>query len=679
MRRVCIAIGVSRAEGLAPLRAAATAAEEIGQWAELSGFAMPEDIRVLTDRKAPVTTELIAETFEQLLPMGRQTDALLIHFAGHGLREDNTRTLWLPTNWRTKLRAIAVERLKNRLSDFGIANVTIISDACKALANDKDTSDLTPDGILGAGTSAGSRPIFDRFDAVHDIESAFMIPGPTPAESRCLFSGALIEALWGATSAIDAHYAGKVTPGSLADYLSARVAELCETYQLSCEPQTLPGRPPDHLIYFDKSKVDASIIPALPAWPAPIRVAAITPTGAQHQTEDKGAFDEDFDLSIEGEPIIALGTGRIDGVDQHAKIVRSILGSKLGDTNPDITEFERQFQLSDATRTKLNFWVRTIAKTSSEGLNASSQAGLSWLRAKARGEVERSLVADYKEERRSAAANAFLQTLIPEPNKANLLFGGGKASAIWSRAPVRRVADDQWLAEIEGESQQLVVEYGDGVFLPLVVYHGLATIAARDARGTYGWMFGSYSEHGDPVDQAVDILIRMQSGDLPPSQVDEVAAVLRSKKHGNPVLGAICSYLYDYTGDLDGIRRMAFFYASCGQPIPYDIALMGELVAHLDGSAYATEVPAVGPRSRIGPGLPDFVTTATDQKVGSIGGLCPWLRQGWDFVDAPTDRETPLVRNLPDIRNHLLPETFTSFDRQGGRMLTRHWGMRLWR
>lgn len=595
MRRVCIAIGVSRAEGLAPLRAAATAAEEIGQWAELSGFAKREDIQVLTDRRAPVTIELIAETLGRLLPIGKQTDALLLHFAGHGLREDNTRTLWLPTNWQTTLRAIAVERLKNRLSDFGIANVTIISDACKGLANDKDTSDLTPDGVLGAGTSAGSRPIFDRFDAVHDVESAFMIPGATPAESRCLFSGAIIEALWGAPSAIDAHYPGKVTPGSLADYLSMRVAELCTTYQLSCEPQTLPGRPADHLIYFDASQVDAELIPALPAWPTPVR-------SVEPGTEEKGAFE------------------------------------------------------------------------------GPSQTELSWLTAKARGEAERSLLQNRKMVRRQATADAFLQPSIPVKEKTNLILGGGMVKSVWSCKPVCRVATDQWFANIDGASQQLVVEYKDGIFVPLVIYRGLATIAARDLRGTNGWLLREYYGHYSAFDPAIDILNRMQSGDLPPSHVDEVAAVLRKDKHGNPVLGAICSYLYDFSGDLDSIRRMAFFYTLHGQPIPYDIALMGEIPTRRDGLHYMADVPAVRSRPlKGGENLPDFVTNETSHAVGPVGGRCPWLRQGWDFVDAPTDREVALVQNLPDIRKHLLPETFTSFNREGGEALISYWGMEGWR
>jgi len=532
--------------------------------------------------------------------MGKQTDALLLHFAGHGLREDNTRTLWLPTDWRTELRAIAVERLKNRLSDFGIANVTIISDACKALANDKDTSDLTPDGVLGAGTSAGKRPVFDRYDAVHDVEAAFMIPGPTPAESRCLFSGALIEALWGATTALDPHHPGKVTPGSLADYLCSRVSELCTTYQLNCEPQCLPGRPPDHLIYFDQAQVNADLVSPLPAWPEPPDAVGTT---SPPRVVKKDAFDQ-----VEG------------------------------DTEPVI-----------------------------------------WLRGLARANLERSRVDQAKAMRRKAASTAFNVDRVPYSNEANLLFGGGLATAIWSTRPIRRVADDRWLVDLRGGAQQVVAEYDDGVFVPILVYRHLTTIAARDGRGTNGWLVSPGADHRLMYDE-IEILLRMQSGDLPPSEVDNLVARLRTGKHINPMIGAICAYLYDYVGDLDSIRRMAFFYTRYGQPIPYDIVLMGELRIHTrqDSNNFA-HVPPVEPRPfPANPHLPDFVTRATPAARGKIGGACPWLRKGWDFVDALTDREKPLAYSLADIRKHLLPETFTSLNQDGGRMLTELWGMKRW-
>lgn len=649
MRRVCIAIGVSQAEGLTPLRAAATAAEEVGEWAKLSGFADPADIEVLTDRKVPVTIDRIAGAFERLLRMGQATDALLLHFAGHGLREDNTRTLWLPTNWRSELRAIAVERLKNRLSDFGIANVTIISDACKALANDRDTSDLTPDGVLGGGTSAGVRPIFDRYDAVHDVESAFMVPGAKPEESRCIFSGALMEALWGASTAIDQHYPGKVTPGSLADHLATRVDELCATYQLSCEPQCLPGRPADHLIYFDQGAVDPAQIPALPAWPAPIRVA-------QPQYAPPGNLSR----------------------SDRTRIANSILGTKIGSTNPDISTFDRNLRLPTLTRRKLDNWVDKIAEAP-ESPDALSSTELDWLKGKARGEVEGSLVAARKQERRRASISAFGEVVLPK-TPANLLFAAGKPAAVWSHARAKKTGLNHWHVGREAASEQLLVEYDDGIFVPVVIYPNLITIVARDDRGANGWLFKSRHEMLSSSTASADILARMQSGDLPPSDVDEVAAVMRHSKHGDPMLGAICAYLYDYSGDLDNIRRMAYFYVFNGQPIPYDIALMGELATRgSDRTGYSADVPEVLKRPREpNSKLPNFVTRATDATAGNVGGLCPWLRQGWDFVEAPSEREAPLVQGLPDVRRHLLPETFTSFDGEGGGILANHWNMERW-
>lgn len=677
MRRVCLTIGVSRAEGLAPLRAAVTAAEEVGQWAKLSGFAEENDIRVLTDRKDAVTIELVAQALTELLPMGTQTDALLLHFAGHGLREDNTRTLWLPTDWRTTLRAIAVERLKNRLSDFGVGNVTIISDACKALANDKDTSDLTPDGVLGSGTTAGVRPIFDRYDAVHDVESAFMVPGRTPAESRCLFSGALMEALWGNKGAIDQHYPGMVTPGSLADYLTVRIGELCATYNLSCDPQNLPGRPDNHLIYFDESRIDAAAVPVLPAWPEPVTVPVAQGSGQAAPAGTDDAIDLDgVDLGTVNDLEFTPGTGVIGGFGPKVDIARDILGDTFGGSNPDISRFERRLQMPDVASLKLDKWVKTIARTPTKGPMAPSPSELDWIKAKARGEIEQAAVEEHKAERRKVTTDAFLLPEIRDPYIANLLFGGGAAVAVWSKGKVSRVDADQWLVDCPGPAVQLVVEYGDGVFLPVMVYRDLVTIAARDERGTNGWLLRSPYDDKDNWAAAVDVLGRMQSGDLPPSRVDEVAADLRESKHGNPVLGAICAYLYDYAGDVDSIRRMAYFYVSRGQPIPYDIALMGELDTGYGSFGHTADVPAIEARSAdAGSNLPHFVTTATTASNGPVGGFCPWLRQGWDFVEAPTDRERALVQAVPDISKHLLPETFTSFGREGGEILVDHWGM----
>ena len=186
MRRACLAIGVSRAEKLDRLPAAATAAEEVGLWARQSGFADPADVIVLTDAKQadghwqPVTVGRIRAALDQLFAAG-SIDTLVLQFTGHGMRGSIGQAIWLPTDWESERRAINVELLKKNLGNMGVANLTIFGDACKSSARDLTPDDLTPDGVLGRGTTIGFNPKLDRFDAVHEGMSAFMVPGATPA------------------------------------------------------------------------------------------------------------------------------------------------------------------------------------------------------------------------------------------------------------------------------------------------------------------------------------------------------------------------------------------------------------------------------------------------------------------------------------------------------------------
>lgn len=666
MRRVCVAIGVSRAEGLLPLRAAAKAAEEIGNWARLSGFARAADVEVITDVVEPVTVERVAATLTRLLPIGLDTDTLLLHFAGHGLREDNTRTLWLPTNWRSSLRAIAVERLKNRLSDFGVSNVTIISDACKTLAVDRDTSDLTPDGVLGAGTSAGRRPIFDRFDAAHDVEAAFVVPGPSPDLSRCLFSGAVTEGLWGAEKARDRHHFGKVTPGSLSDYLQMRVADLCRTYRLDCTPQSAPGRPEDHLIYFDEANLDVTTVPAPIEWPAPVEMLPDQQPGPPLGIQHKSAFGDD------------------DAPDDDRAIEADIVGGGSGDRSGGPSGGLEGAAIIGPARDLLDRWIRDISRHSRSGSRALSDRARARLLAQARSEVEGMVASERQTQRRKRTYSVLSSGAPLQVYASNLLLAGPGpcATAIWSSEPVTRTAEREWQAEVTASSRQLVVEYDDGVFVPLVAYSDFVTVAAHDGDVPGGWLFRSFQEEAHALDAAAEMIVRTQASELSPKDVDGIAALLRSRKHGNPVIGAICSYLYDYVGDVDSIRRMAFFYARRHQPMPYDLALLGGLDALSKAGVMVADVPAVlgraaPPRSET-VGLPSFVVQSTDRISGEVGGLCPWLRQGWDFLDDTVARTDYAVRKLLDVRRHLLSATFTALNYEGGRALTEGWGMTRW-
>lgn len=164
----------------------------------------------------------------------------------------------------------------------------------------------------------------------------------------------------------------------------------------------------------------------------------------------------------------------------------------------------------------------------------------------------------------------------------------------------------------------------------------------------------------------------LQAGNISADQVDDIAVKLREAKHINPTLGAIASYLYDYTGDIDSIRRMAYFYCHYYQPMPFDVAFMGLLSTKDVGrNGFVVDVPPVParPQSPTNDRLPAWVTRATDEMSGQVAGLWPWLRQGWQFMEDPAPQEKAAAEGLRDVAKFLLPSQFSSFREQGARIL----------
>ena len=215
-RRVCLAIGISDAGGgLDYLGGALNGARGIHAWATALGY----ESTLLTDQKTPVSVTSVADALRALLPYGSVTDRLILYFAGHGLISQGDNGLWLLNGWREEKRAVAVEVLRRRLREFGVTQIAIIADACRKLPQDMDFGDVTQDGVLGSGfTRPTSDPLIDRFTATQDGLAAYMIPGTTPEDDRCIFSGVLLEGLWGqAVKAFSKRDVGKVISSSLAE------------------------------------------------------------------------------------------------------------------------------------------------------------------------------------------------------------------------------------------------------------------------------------------------------------------------------------------------------------------------------------------------------------------------------------------------------------------------------
>lgn len=617
-QRLCLAIGVANAAPLDYLPGAANAAHDIGEWARAAGF---DKVAVLTDEArvgssrwvrgdaAPaafaaahgVTVAAVRAELDYLLRSEPdQTDLFLLHFAGHGF-QDGARSIWVTTDYETSARVIGLELLKFRLETFGIANLTIVSDACLNRVATEELANMTQDGVLDAGITGRADLQLDRFNAARQSQSAFMARSPDPARARCILSGVLVDALWGREAkAIDKYIPGKITSGSLCEFLPGRTAEVGTLYSVNSRAEVFQGQPRGHVVYRD---MDLPVPPPhSPDWPKPGRsLQDIAPNMLP-----PGMIDHQLH-----------GIEPPGGQPGHRD---ELIPPELWPINARIVAPEQPPR---------HFGIR-------KGLAA-------------------------------AAADAVAG--------ANLVVAGGTVRRLWSSGTAERHGDGAWHAT-ETTSGQLIIEFEDAVFVPVTLFSGLRTVVTRGTGGHVAWGFEGPGDKLDERQQAFDLIARMAAGTLDPAGIPQIAALIRRGKHSDPMMGAIAAYLYDYAGDRDAIRRTAWYYPAHDQPVPYDLAFLGVMPSHrrADG-ALSIDIPEV-PKSAA-KGLPDYATDATNARPDQpVAGLCPWLRQGWDFVDGPEDSELALVYGLRGLRAQLGASAFTTLNEPGGHRLIDLWQLR---
>lgn len=665
-RRVCLAIGVANAKPLDWLPGAATAARDIAAWARCSGF---DAVTLLTDQAEvgqtrwtkgdaepaeidhpdglAVTIPRIKEELLRLLPAGELTHWLVLHFAGHGLRQDSVRTLWLPTDWERESRAIAVEALKASLESYGIENLTLVSDACRDFANRPSTANLAPDPVVGRGPVQPVQPGLDRFNAVEDGKAAFMIPGKTAAESVCILSGSLANALWGhEPKAFSDRRHAQIDSDSLLRFISVQTGKVGELYGLESQAEVIRGygRGAPEMIYFDGSEPPAPLSPPI-VWPPP----GVKPQRLGIPAADavEAAIDRLGSINLPGGAPPPLGPG------DRATALDHITGG---------------FDLAQA-----------IEQIELPGLTASAKRMLEWQAGTAAVIAKQGLERAARQHRRSRIRRSLRSGQRRISWDANLIMTGGQPVAVWAPSRGRQVGLKSWMVDLDGrEAVQLIVEYADGLFAPVVLYAGLATLLTHDGVGRItGWMCAPpHATDAASLALTNGAIAELQTTRLSPGAADRLAASLRHEKHANPMLGAIAAYLYDYTGDRDNIRRMAYYYASQGQPIPYDVALLGLLETRGQYERVIAHVPPVQARpDGHAEGLPNFARRATGPVTGPVAGFCPWLRQGWDYVASPEPVEEPLTFALQAALPFLLNSSFTALSREGALALVAHFGL----
>jgi hypothetical protein len=587
---VALAIGVSDAPPLPFLSGAANGARSFHEWALGLGY----ESRLVTDESEPVTTPRLRNELEGLLPADESgIHRLLIYFAGHGVIREVEEGLWLLSDWSQELRAVAVEALRRRLYTYRINQVGIFADACRTLPADIDTADLTPDALLGKGPGPRSATVaIDKFIAAQDGTRAFMIPGNAPHEDRCLFSGVLLEALWGTKqSAFSRLMPGKVTSRSLGTYLQTEVPRLAETYRLTLVPSVSPTFPEDDDVYFgDGPKVAPPVF--LP-WPPADELISI---------ESYGPSDE-------------LSYGPSDEL-----------------RDPLTTPHTADSQLEDQLRTQDQpgpFEIPSVFAVEGEAV-----VGI-W--------APRDVIAD-------AHSRPGWWRLRPE--------NGG---VLQLPAPV-------------------LIELASDVFAAATALPEFnASVVATD-RGVAALVYREVNAPPQAAGVTEDAIGKLERGGMRADEITDLAVDLRQGKHADPIRGVISAYLYDSIGDVESIRQMAFYYILNGQAIPYDIALLAQLQGERrnDGLLWATvpAIPSREPRTKLESRV-DWAHSATREATGVVGGIWPWLRQGWAFLDDPAaDGSTLVLPGLVEVAAELTPARFTTLYHSAGRHLASVFNLR---
>jgi hypothetical protein len=596
--KAAIAIGVSDAQGLPYLAGAVNGAKAFEKWAAALGY----ETRLVTDETGDLTIDRLREELEQLLTAAPETHRFLLYFAGHGLIRGAEEGLWLLSDWRRDLSAVGVEILRRRLLRYRVRQIGIFADACRSLPPDVEAADLTADGVLGLGPSERTADVaLDRFTAAQDGAQTFAIPGDDPEDDRCLFSGVLLEGLWGTQrSAYSQLLPDKVTSRSLGAYLQAKVKRVAADYGYTVEPAISPTFPEGDDIYFGDGPAVAA--PKFAPWP-PADALGAPPEAAAITLDEAG-----------GGEYVSEEPGNGGGAP------RAMPSPAPRPEPPKEPPLRKELQLQESPE---------AFETGSGFAITGDQVRAIWT--------------------------------TPD------LYAEAAGRPDWWRLGMRRSPPRLQIPA------PVLIELGSGRFAATTAMPEFIASIIIGERGVRGAVYRGVHYPREWSARTEEILQQMENGPLRADMTSDLAIELRQGKHADPVRGVISAYLYDSIGDTDSIRRMACFYLQHHQPIPYDIALLAQLRGERDRETLLiATVPPVKARKPLTQREAQFKWThsATPRRKGPVGGLWPWLRQGWGYLDDPAaDGSTLVLPGLIELTKQLTTGRFATLSTEGGYQL----------
>jgi hypothetical protein len=123
-KRLYIAIGVGKPQGMTPLPGVKSSLDAMGKWAKREGY----KVLTITDEKAPVTVDRLAKRIRRHLEQGMER--IVVYFIGHGFLNYPDQIWILSDGESVNTGRVSRDTFRNSLCTYRPKQIAIISDAC---------------------------------------------------------------------------------------------------------------------------------------------------------------------------------------------------------------------------------------------------------------------------------------------------------------------------------------------------------------------------------------------------------------------------------------------------------------------------------------------------------------------------------------------------------------------
>ncbi|CAB5671170.1 Uncharacterized protein containing caspase domain [Delftia tsuruhatensis] len=612
-----IAIGVHKPKGMETLPGVLEAVDKIAEWA-----AQSYEVKVFSDRENPVTIDLIRSVLTPDEDDGTTDPSFLldrkrivVYFCGHGFAVWPDQYLILSPGPHQTRERISVNSFREALSSYGPKQIAFISDACRGPLTITGAADPVLDTLAGHSKNHQK----DNFFSCQNGTSSFIAPAKDGKPAYPIFSSILLEALSeprgiNLDQILLASNRQVVTSQSLADYLEEHVPRVALTVDRIQNTQCDPGfRPVEHI----------------------------------YATFDNLTPEPDY--------------GELAGNVQLPDMGVSELIVDYFDNGINLPEKENEKSKSHSYESAIflaQFREREKFEARQNERFKSSQSN--WRRA---------LVDEIYGE---------LKYKIPDP--ALVLIGGKEFSVYsqqreWQRVPretMKPMSDRTAKAFVEAKDNAspngttVCLDFNGSAIslIPMMPLTFCVCFPRTYTQGIEGLEFLSWKSVFDNPREtlglsSVEALKGLSRGYLKSADAAKILESMRNRKHLDPMLGIIAAYLYKAAGDINNIRRMAFYYVWHGQPIPFDIAMLSGMPLNKKDTGFFVDIPPVEAQQPPYIDAPRFTFEATREVASSpVAGLTPMLRAGWSYMQNSPHQ---FHKTCWEFIDNLAPSPITTF------------------